>query len=811
MNKMMKRTWIALTLFLGINAHILADTNLPGQCEAALPKILNQNLISEADVQKLMSSGDWGQSAKVDRYWTVYSDRENNVTYKEPNKTSGRFEQLKFNQELRIAKISGDFALVYEDQMKNAAYPKINQGRSYGWIPMENLLLWSSCPTDSIGIYNKALPVMNIDEFLKDKTDAGMVFTNPEQKSEPKQLLTSTIFYFVMKEDKKSGMKLLSTECNLTGGYTERVLYGWVRPVSFIKWNQRACLEPNWNPEAAESMANKNVKKVDVYRQKNLTDRACEMPLGRTNNLGNQSNKYRMYPDEMRYPLLDNEKNMKLYRVTAFATPDGKAHIAKVRDNKDRSVRDEQNKALEEASKINLIIVIDGTSSMEDFYNPVQQIIQKANDHFSTEKKNEVRVGVVIYRDYPDGEGLTEYLPMTKPQDANLAKFLSKGGKYGIRSVAKTATEALYKGLEVALDASKMGYKANQSNLMFVIGDCGNAQGDKNCLDSIEIINRCAANRVQLSAFQVYNGTSQAYKSFRRQMGAIIRGNLHIQYNLKELKKTKDGEKFQWKWKELPNGYEFKTNLIDDVYYIGNMRNAKNGEKMPLNELYDIVTDSYHQFNEVVENRKGRLGGDLREIVMYADSSVSDRTAAAQVQLDFIQRVFDKATIDKVKSANMLMAFTGWAQQVDAKSGYDFWNTVVYISAPEFNDMMEKLQPVMAAAEKSSTDRMPYINALKALVRLMVPDIEEKQMAEMSTGQIMGMVAGLPAKARALQGRSLKDIQDSQAVPQEEFDGLIAKFKNKYRKLYKIKDDKYDFSIVRNGVRWYWLPVEDLP
>ena len=34
---------------------------------------------------------------------------------------------------------------------------------------------------------------------------------------------------------------------------------------------------------------------------------------------------------------------------------------------------------------------------------------------------------------------------------------------------------------------------------------------------------------------------------------------------------------------------------------------------------------------------------------------------------------------------------------------------------------------------------------------------------------------------------------------------------NRYRKLKKISENKYDFSFERNETTWYWIPVEDLP
>ena len=82
-----------------------AQTGLPGQCQAGMPKILNSELIKEKEIKQFLGTSDWGQSQKVDKYWVVYSDRENNITYNKPNKSSGRFSSLNFNEELHIAKL----------------------------------------------------------------------------------------------------------------------------------------------------------------------------------------------------------------------------------------------------------------------------------------------------------------------------------------------------------------------------------------------------------------------------------------------------------------------------------------------------------------------------------------------------------------------------------------------------------------------------------------------------------------------------------------------------------------------------------
>lgn len=796
----MKKYFFTLLLAF-ISATTFADTTLPGKCLVGLPKILSSELISEQDIKNFQNSGDWGQSNRTDRFWVVWSDRENNTTYNGPSHSSGRFATLSFNQEVRIAKIENGFALVYEEQMTNAANLKINKGVTKGWVPMNHLLLWSSCPVNEKGIYNKAIPLVNADEYDKvrksgKKPDLGRIYKNPELKSGAEKFKTGIDFYFVMKTDKASGLVLLGKEANLSGGYSSKVLYGWVSTESYFKWNQRACIEPTWNREAAAKLEGKN---ANVYRDLNFTEKACELILGRQNTLSNGHKTYRMNPYEMRYPLLGNEDARGAYRVTAFGTGSDRPVIYDDRENP--AVKEIQEKKLKEVGTVNLIVVIDGTSSMKSFYNPTQQIIKRANDYFSQQKGNIVKVGVVIYRDHPDKGFCTEYIPMTSPSSPELEKFLSTGGKYGIKSVATSATEALYTGLELALDHNKMGYSPRNSNLMFVIGDCGNDPEDHQCPSEETIIKKCADNGIQLSAFQVYNGTSQPYKLFRSQMGKIIRESLKLQYGGGKVSGLQMG------WNELVDGYEFKTNLNSDaMFYIGNIRNAPNGQTMEVAKLYDLVKDSYIQFNTAVDVRKAAIiNGD--EITIDNDDQGS---ASAKVMDEFLKKMYDPKDLKMIRDRNALMAFEGYAAKVDKETGHDYWKEVIYISRPEFDGLMRKLQPVVAAAEQGTENREPYISAMKKLIQIMIPDITEGQMNSMSTAEIMRIAAGLPAKADAT-SKSIKDLGDKEKVTQEVFDELVAQFKVKYRKLDRIKDNPYDFTMKRNGTDWFWIPIEDLP
>lgn len=772
-----------------------ADVKLPVNCEAALPKLLATNLIKQSDVSKVMSSGNYGQSDTRKTYWIAYSDRENNTTYQSPGGSA--YGKLEFNEPVRIAKISGDYALVYSEPAKGMVYPKISErATSRGWVSMKHLLLWNSCPTNEQMIYNKALIVMNLDQ-RQNMDGQALCYKNPAQKDRGTRLRTNMEFYFVMKEE--GNLSLLARQYKIGGTMTDQVLYGWVNKAYYIPWDQRSCLEPNWNKEVADYFAANN-SKATVYENKDLTNPKSIMPLGRENSVPgrNDANKYRLNPTAMRFPILDNKTgNSNLYHCTAFAGSGGGTTEVPVGGGGEETVFIDNT--LKEKSIINLIVVIDGTSSMENFYKPMQEAIQQANTFFGTQNRT-VRVGVVIYRDYLDGQYLTEVQPMVSPNDPGLAAFLSNGGKYGIKSHPddKTWAEALYKGLEVALDAGKMGYSPNNSNIMFVVGDCGNDLDDKKCLSEPAIVSKMAANHIQLASFQVRYQNEHAFLLFRKQMNDIVRANMEKQYS--ELDKGERGIKGGFK--EIPHGYEFKLQR-ETNFFMGSSHFAEQGKEMMAANLYELVKSRYEQFGTVI---------DLwMKTINEGDVTLSGASEnVGYMERKFLESIFTKEQIERIKKNSSLMACSGYTEKKDA-SGREYWKPVLYMSSDEFAALREKLKPVSDAAKRGGTDRRPYVNAIKALIRAQLPDLSEAELNNMSVEEIMTVIGGLNLSIGATNGRTLLQIQNETIVNQAEFDGMVQAFNKKYNKLERMAEQNYPFKVERNNSTYYWLPAEDLP
>lgn len=762
-----------------------ADVTLPSKVEAKLPKNLMESLIKESDIKKLLDSGNYGQSDTRNKYWAVYSDRDENVTYTSPS-GGAEYKKLAFNQPLRIAKISGNYALVYSEPIKSVTFPTISADAvSYGWVSMSHLLLWSSCPTNEKMIYNKALIMMNLDRKQDMKNDMALCLKNPEKKDKGTRLKSDMRFYFVMKEE--GDYALLSTLHRIGGSVTnDAVLYGWVKKSHYIPWDQRSCLEPNWNPEAARDFATRGIKAV-VYGNTQLSSERCSLPLGKDNGINgtNEANKFRLAPRVMRFPLLDQmDAHEGYYHCMSFGGNGVVDVLAQGVGAGDEII----DRKMQQKSHINIIVVIDGTNSMEGFYGPMQQAIQEANMYFDTQKRT-VKVGVVIYRDYPDGEFTTEYLPMKAPSDPALKQFLASGGKYGVKSVGKTWTEALYKGLEVALDTKKMGYSADESNIMFVVGDCGNDLNDKKCLSEESVVAKLATNNIQLASFQVRNVNQQAFLLFRKQMSEMVLNNVKKQYagfgNLKS------------GFAEVPNGYEFRAQL-DKNYFMGSNHNAALGKEMPAANLLQLVKTRYEQF--------GRLTDLWIKVTGDASTTFGGSSGGGTMDEKFLETIFSPAEIAAIKQNASLMAVSGYAKKSDGK--YDMWKPVLYLSREEFAELRKTLDRVRAEARNGgNTNRTPFIDAIKEIAKKQTMS----DFSEWSVEDIMNAMAGVNVSTKGVTGgRTILELQNDKKVKQAEFDALVNKMIKVADKLDKIAEGDYKFKIKRNNTEYYWLPAEDI-
>ena len=803
----MKRILLtALSVFAAV-AGLMAQPALPAKCEASMPRVLNGIILNEKDADALLKSADLGQGSGTGKYWIAYSDRENNTTYNGPQESSGQCSSLKFNEAVRIAKIQDKFALVYVEPNKQTVYPKISaDAKSCGWIPLSRLLLWNSCLANERGIYNKALLCVNLDKSRPQVENFGLGYLEPSEKSKYTVKLTSDMnFYYIMKREE--GMVLLATQSKMDGAFSNQVLFCWAPEQSYVPWNQRSCLEPTWKHEDVEYFAAKNIT-ADVFGNKGMTDRKISwIPFKKKESSTYDQYLYRMDGKTLRYPILDDGSSS-IYNMSTFSTLGGPTGdpVNPVTD-----AEKIQEEKLKKMQHINLAIVIDGTSSMEPYYPAVKDAIKKGLEYF--EKNNKIKVGVVIYRDYADGEkGLVEIKPLTDAKNISIINnFLDSGGSYGIKSSPndKTITEAFYYGLNEACD--KLSFNKEESNIILVVGDCGNDANDTRCASREEIIKKIVDKNIHLMGFQVRNQNISAFTSFNTQLFYIMRNSLlgHYKKLDPKIKVTAN----EVKTGGVSEGYDYSAN-VNHQLYIGKHRFANanvNQGKMDPKKLTSHMTSAISEFAKTIEAQLNLVvnANKVGAIMPGTKDNSADRI---NIDSAFVGTILGDEWYEAMKGQNALVNFRGYVKKKDA-SGRDFFKPVIFISMEEFDDLLKRLAPVYEAASSSQTkDRTPYIEAMKALVRSLVPGISDSDMARLSNGQITAMIGGLNEAAASLKSYTLDDLSDQRAVTAAEYLRIITDFQRKYKNLKNIRSSKsYKFVKEFNGARYYWIPIEDLP
>lgn len=791
------RRFIPIIVAIVLGVVTVSAQQLPGKCSVWYPEILAKSaVIKESDLKVFAKGGKYGQGSMPanPKHWVVYSDRDNNTTYKSPGGAPTN-TPLAMNEQVRIAQIQGDYALVYAEPRQSIDYPKISSEAQAsgckGWIPMQNLLLWHSCPADKHGIYQKALICANLD--VTGGKNRGNLYLNPDNLSNCESLSSEMQFYFIMK---KVGDLALLADVHSMDGTSNEVLYGWVHKQDYVPWNQRTCLEPTWDHEAVDFFTSKDYaynfyKRANVKEDPIVGQKFEKKPATRYSKY-----LHRMAPELLRYPLLDGSTET-MYNVSTFATMDG-GNVSDVAERKAKA-NAKQEKVTKEMTNINIGIVIDGTRSMDKYYESVVKAVQNSLDYFGENRK--VKIGALIYRDYTDGAYCTEAFPLTSGYK-NVYDWLMKGGDYGIKSSQKDLTyeEALYAGMNAALD--KLGFNPKQSNIMLVIGDCGNDSSDTNFTQE-QIINKLISKNVQIMSFQVRNEPNPAFNNFNNQMCNIMKQTLTALYhNLDETMVIKTPR--------TADGYVAKNNL-DSYLYIGSHSQPWGVPELSLDRLENLIISSIGEYSRSVENRISAMVS-----VGFRRSSNSSGSSGSSMVLDekFVRSQLgdDEETLEMLKQQNVLLTFEGYTpKEFEARQVY---KPVIFISGDELTTLIAELAPINSSAAVSDhNNRAPYVEAMISLLARQtgIPIEKKNEIMRMSPAELQQNIFGLNAPSEALSKHTLEEIASPDEVGSSEYSSLVIDFQNKYENLLSIKQSGYKYFIKMNGITYYWIPVEELP
>ena len=772
---MNNKLFFLLFLFGSVMCVFAQGPQLPEQVTVKFPEILNSKSIQMSNlVAKFHDGSKWGQDGNtIKKFWKVYSDRGDNVTYTDPQRTK-EMGKLRFGDDVYIAEIKGNMALVFTTNYPNN-YPNMpGDAICKGWVPLKHLLLWSQCPTDQRGVEKKGIIAINLNEMKTNEKFEKRLYTSPDKNSVGWPLSMDMEFYYVMKEE--GAFTLLCKGNEMDKGAQ---LYGWVNKNAYTEWNQRSCLEPNWIPKFVNSHRG---QEVYIYETKDGNESVCHWKYGTSNGDPNSYYKYRMHPNQLRFPILSKPDDNGRVLCTSFADRTRSINEAGEMSDIQGTVNDVRNGM----KQMNVILAVEATAQMADFMPAIKDALALCG-HYEKQEYN-VRVGLVLY----GAQGTrVQSLPLRKYNDTQLLKMLD-------RSKAQTRLTghrdvALQQAIERAVDPTSMGFNKKQSNLLLVIGYHGPNMAVWN---EPRLLEKLVENNIQLASIQIMRTPDGSCQRYYHAMDRLIDNNVNKQY-----------QKINASAKSISlsdnSGYKFLYSLSEEKQgnpLFASIRfNPKMNVTMATTDLTRNVKNSMSGFYKSIEDSQSMFEHSLNDITYHPK---------------FLRAKLGDEGYEAWRNLLAISAYGGYAE-VKKLDSDDKWQAVLYLSYNELEDLIERLSPVSQAAVTKNSDRTIYIQAIRALLKHQLGgSIPEEKINEMEPEELAHAIYGIvnvPSESLSFTNYKLVDLSNRRKVTDVEYQEVLNRFVEKYNKLSKLRNSNYRYCMKVGNMKYYWIPLEDLP
>jgi hypothetical protein len=796
---MKKKSTLFVSMFLLI-CGLSSAQQLPRLSKVWLPEyIANTNKV-QPDWERSQRWQDWAV-AKIKNndfgrqnslVWKVYSDRANNKTYTAPNASSAVHSTLDFMEQLNVAEIQNGFALVYKSYYAGLEISR--DAQSYGWIPVDNLLLWEECPLTHSKIYQKALVVhdplkhssiaeKNPPFFLKPDKNAGV---NPYQRAQDLEI------YFIMKTVDIGNTKYYLLSRSMLIGNSTQTVYGWMPGEYITEWNQRLLIEPTYASRMVDYYKSKNVFPTiffDMDDARQLwTNEAMNNPLWLYRDFSDK----RMHQYAMRNPILARgEIAADIYSVASISSmssqkidPELLKRIELLKQAKDN---------------INVIFVIDATSSMRIYFQSVANALSTV---MKGDFRYQMKTGVVLYKDYDDPNKIA-YTKLTNRID-EVSSFVAQNQET-IKTSGVSDYSAMFFGLETALDTRRMGYESTQTNFIILIGNAGNHRTDPTGAkwqDNVaKLSQEMFDNRINFLAYQVNHAGSTAYDDFAIQIGRLQ----------KEL-----ANKYQNTFKTDVLEYKLQTNRLyvlsrqggsDELPIYDSYKYANAGQSETMEGLQNLIIGNISDFQELVFRQLTQLEAN------YATTSTETSGYLVEQKLTEILRLYDwsetdiNAYISYLKDGGATK-FIGYAPIRTNKSPqqYQLFDYVWFFSHNELEELIQQLSKINSS--EAISDAKAFQDAIVKMGQAMLGQFDEDEIRNMDMDKLLGQIYGIPVPLN-LCGLDIKRIPN---MDREDLRDYINEFRVKLDRLKRINSDSnYTGRFQRNRVTYYWIPMDDMP
>jgi hypothetical protein len=750
--------------------------------------------------------------------WVAYGDRDNIPTYSKPDGKSA-FKTLNFLEACYVIEEKGDYLhLVKHDpsiflSSSKTARKIAPTAVDMGWVEKKQLLLWKHALVSSQGFTIKALAIsndknalLNPGKYIRDG-NVVRIYNSPDLHDENKNGIFLFQFLFIYKTSDDGKNYLIGKTYQTNASSIRAELLGWVPSGIVQRWEQRLCLEPNWDKAAADERLNTGIK---ATLWQNEVEVLSVMKGNKVQGIWNEDPySVRFAPEWKRFPVLQKFPN-NILETGLITNIFDKTGATAVKTSEQLAVEKKYNDLRPKIRSINIVFVMDGGSSMNGYYEPIINSIKKTLNYASEDSKNKFRFGGVIYRDYSEEKCPTkkrdvEVLDLT-PNISPVIDFFNEASIDTKDCFDKEKPQAVYLGVNKAL--RMMADHKDETNMIILIGNDGNRKGDPKGFTDEAVAKLVAETETRLLVFQVNNANDKSYDDFLRQARALITSSAKtIADNVRKRDPKIAGKVVEPEFDQVDdkNIYQLKYPVTSPIP--GMVLFADKGNPMATSYLESSISSFIQQANEGIEARLSELDAQLSGV---GERSEKKLNAAVIYYLSKLGTDINNEEVIRKYTDDNYQFFIKAYTTLDVKNmQYPLYKYILFVDEDEYTDLKKALEAVVIN-ETGSQLREKLVDVYKELILKYVGDRNEKEVLNTHLSAVLEKVTGIPSRSEFLKKYSIADLENRKVVTDAQLLQLMDYMKNKLNLLKSIRNDDKSF-FDNNDLRYYWLPENILP
>lgn len=781
-----------------------------GQCPMQRPELFENPTENIEILSKVYSRGQ-----SCDDMWMVRADREGLKT--------DRGIALEFRQLYLVIEEKEDHIRIASANIDYSTNRLTSRAKDLGWIEKRKMLLWQEGLVSQDQYRIKVIATHTLtsiqESSVRELNSKRLIFYSaPNYKEAIKSKTGAFRYYFIFK--KENGFYLLGRRNFLSDSGLD--LLGWVSERQVIPWNSRKVLEPNWDSSAIEERMNASTPvEVTIFDSESDATSFLENPGVRARTVWNDGfSEERWDPYIERLPVFETKKipgkdGQYLYRTGIVGKPRDENGIEINGISSDDLARLKELKAEQEtrSRRINIVFVIDATSSMQDYINATKSALDQVMSKLSF-SGNDFRYGLSVYRDYKNvSSNCLAFEGSNTLQDAriireqlNLLRDCEDGG------FKDDYEESVNQGLIYGINMFQQDELAN--NIIILIGDAGSNPQDLTLEnDVLRKLRRFNVNLIALQARSENVGSAAPYDLFVDRLRPLI---------LRHARETTNEKSANWDNQDLfPRGNiefiplaERRTHLELNKEYsfvFGSMDIATSSRpSVRPGEVASEIVKQIEQIDLQADQLLSRVTDMIDRTENFDNSYYNDNYTLDIDVIEFwLNAGVEQDKIDGLLRSQYRFLLEGYAVSSAGDLTHPLFNLGLFVDQEELDVMKRRLKDFLSRGRSINEKREQFKRTFSNVITEIYGEGDVlDNLREAKLSELLGKITGIESTNSILQRHTLDTIRRLSEV---ELNSLQFEIQ---RKLNLLESRLYrggPYTFIDNTNVYHWVPFSFLP